>query len=237
MIYPIVAYGDSVLRKKAVDISVDYPNLKQLVDDMFETMKSSSGVGLAAPQIGLSIRLFLVDSIAILESYAEDDENDFEGEVGIRKAFFNAKIIQRAGDPWQYNEGCLSIPKIREDILRPEEIVIEYQDENFKTITETYSGLYDDAKTTVKETTIHDNNNGNLIGPNETYSGLYDNAKTTMKETMIHDDYTGNIKVRELSYVKNNDKTKTTLRQTLPIQDTTRNINNVNYKTNKNHGS
>ena len=141
MIYPIVAYGDSVLRKKAVDISVDYPNLKQLVDDMFETMKSSSGVGLAAPQIGLSIRLFLVDSIAILESYAEDDENDFEGEVGIRKAFFNAKIIQRAGDPWQYNEGCLSIPKIREDILRPEEIVIEYQDENFKTVTETYSGL------------------------------------------------------------------------------------------------
>lgn len=141
MIYPIIAYGDPVLRKKAIEISADYPSFPKLLEDMFETMKSSSGVGLAAPQIGLSIRLFIVDSISILESYAEEEDNDFEGEVGIRRAFINAKISSKSGEPWEYNEGCLSIPKIREDISRPEEVKLKYLDENFVEKEEVFYGL------------------------------------------------------------------------------------------------
>lgn len=141
MIYPIIAYGDPVLRKKASDISPTFENLQQLIDDMFETMHSSSGVGLAAPQIGLSIRMFVIDSIAIHESYAEEEENEFEGETGMRRVFINAKVISKQGEPWEYNEGCLSIPKIREDILRPEEITLQYYNEKFENQQETFTGL------------------------------------------------------------------------------------------------
>jgi peptide deformylase len=154
MILPIVAYGDPVLRKVARDIPQDYANLQSLVDDMFETMYAAPGVGLAAPQIGLDIRLFVVDSAYVLKKEegtpdideapvdADDEEdNQFEGEVGIKKAFINAKMLKEYGKSWPYNEGCLSIPGIREDVLRLDNIVIEYYDEQFNKYTEEYSGF------------------------------------------------------------------------------------------------
>ena len=132
-IYPIVAYGDPVLRKKAEDIGRDYAGLDKLVADMFETMYHCVGVGLAAPQIGLPIRLFVVD----WSPYDDEDESlsDF------KKVFINAKILESTGEPWKMNEGCLSIPRLREDVLRPEQILIEYFDEKWKLQREAYSGL------------------------------------------------------------------------------------------------
>jgi peptide deformylase len=143
MILPILAYGDSVLRKKAADITPVYEGLQQLITDMEETMHSASGIGLAAPQIGRSIRLFIVDTetaIKILEE-EKDDENQFKGEKFIKRVIINAKAVNKNGKPFSYNEGCLSIPKIREDIERPSEITLEYVDENFKKHKETFKGL------------------------------------------------------------------------------------------------
>jgi len=130
---PIIAYGDSVLRKKGTEITKDYPELNNLIENMFETMYGAHGVGLAAPQIGLSIRLFVVDAT----SFAEDEPalKDF------KKAFINAKIIEESGSKWSFNEGCLSIPDIREDIDRHESLTISYYDENWKHYEETYKGL------------------------------------------------------------------------------------------------
>src|SRR5437016_5293595 len=122
MILPIIAYGDPVLRKKANAVTTDYPGLKELIENMFETMYSASGIGLAAPQVGHSIRLFVVDTIAVLKNLNEEEEdNDFKGEIGFKRIFLNAKAVHKDGEPWLYNEGCLSIPKIREDIERPDE--------------------------------------------------------------------------------------------------------------------
>jgi len=132
MIIPIVAYGTPVLKQKAEDISTDFPNLKQLIEDMFETMYNASGVGLAAPQIGKSIRLFIVDG-----SPFADEEPDMED---FRKVFINPIILEESGEDWNFNEGCLSIPSIREDVSRQEKIRIRYQDENFKTFEEEYDG-------------------------------------------------------------------------------------------------
>ena len=130
---PIIAYGDPVLRKKASDIDKEYRNLDQLIKDMFETMYNAHGVGLAAPQIGLSIRLFVIDATP----FAEDDEQltDF------KKVFINAEILDEEGDKWNFNEGCLSIPDIREDVARHKTLTIRYCDENWQEHTETYSGL------------------------------------------------------------------------------------------------
>lgn len=144
MILPIHAYGDSVLRKKAAEITPDYEGLKELIADLQETMHSASGIGLAAPQVGKSIRLFIVDTVTALKHIAEDTEqkeNRFKGETGIQRIFINARQIHKNGTPWPYNEGCLSIPKIREDIERPEEITLEYLDENFRPHRETFTGL------------------------------------------------------------------------------------------------
>lgn len=144
MILPIFAYGDAVLRKKASEITQDYEGLKELIADLQETMHSASGIGLAAPQVGKSIRLFIVDTVTALKHIAEDTEhkeNRFKGETGIQRVFINAKQIHKNGTPWPYNEGCLSIPKIREDITRPDEITLEYVDENFKPHRETFHGL------------------------------------------------------------------------------------------------
>ena len=140
MILPIVAYGDPVLRKKAKEITKDYPKLKELVANMWETMYNANGVGLAAPQIGLPIRLFLVDTTPFSE---DEDLGEEEQKVlsGFKKAFFNAKIEEETGDEWAFNEGCLSIPDIREDVNRKDTIKITYQDESFKSHTETYDGL------------------------------------------------------------------------------------------------
>jgi peptide deformylase len=131
MIYPIVAYGDPVLKKKAKDITDKYPKLDQLIADMYETMYDSSGVGLAAPQIGLSIRLFVIDG----EPFEDDEVKDF------KQVFINAQIKEESGDLWKFNEGCLSIPTVREDVQRKQEVHIEFYDENWVLHKKTYTGI------------------------------------------------------------------------------------------------
>ena len=138
---PIIAYGTPILRKVAKDIDADYPELQQLIADMWETLAASNGVGLAAPQINRDIRLFLVDSALIFEGQEPGEEDEFPDGPGIKKVFINAKIKKLEGEPWPYNEGCLSIPKINEDVMRPETVVIEYLDENFQPHTDTYNGI------------------------------------------------------------------------------------------------
>ncbi len=139
MILPIRAYGDPVLRKKGQPIGKDYPELKELIDNMFETMYSASGIGLAAPQIGLDIRLFVVDIRPLAE---DEDYEDIADELkDFKKVFINAKILEEVGDSWKFNEGCLSIPEVREDVARRETITIEYFDENFEKHTETFSDI------------------------------------------------------------------------------------------------
>lgn len=143
MILPIVAYGHPVLRKVAEDITPDYPGLAKLIEDMWETMYASNGVGLAAPQINHSIRMFVVDSAQIFANMDEDErqESDYPDAPGIKQVFINAHVVEEAGDDWAYNEGCLSIPKIREDVNRAEEVTIEYMDENFQKHTKTFDGV------------------------------------------------------------------------------------------------
>jgi peptide deformylase len=141
MILPIVAYGNPVLRKIASDITPDYPNLKKLLDDMWETMYSSSGVGLAAPQINKNIRLFVIDSKQIFENQDDEDKGKYSDEPGIKETFINARIVALQGEEWIYNEGCLSIPKIREDVSRHQTVVLEYLNANFKIQTTTFSGI------------------------------------------------------------------------------------------------
>lgn len=135
MILPIIAYGDPVLRKVAVDVDANYPDLKKLIADMFETMENAKGVGLAAPQIGRSIRVFVVDG----SPFAEDDEHPELKEF--KKVFINAKIVEEKGDEWSYSEGCLSIPEIREDVKRQPTVKVRYLDENFKPHEEVLTGI------------------------------------------------------------------------------------------------
>lgn len=141
MILPIVAYGDPVLRKLCKDISPDYPELNKLMEDMWETMYNSSGVGLAAPQINRDIRLFVIDSIQILEDLDDSDKKEYVGDDGYKGVFINAHIVELGGKEWLYNEGCLSIPKIREDISRRETVTLTFQDENFSTHTKAFTGI------------------------------------------------------------------------------------------------
>ena len=141
MILPIVAYGAPVLRKKTADITPDYPQLDKLIADMWETMYASSGVGLAAPQINRDIRLFVIDSTVIFDNLEDEEKGKFPDAPGIKKVFINAHIKELSGNEWSYNEGCLSIPKIREDITRPESVTIEYMDEQFNPHTETFIGI------------------------------------------------------------------------------------------------
>jgi peptide deformylase len=141
MILPIVAYGAPVLRKVAQDITPGYPNLQKLIADMWETMYASNGVGLAAPQVNRNIRLFVVDSTHIFQNQDEEDKGKYPDEPGTKKLFVNAHIQEFTGEDWTYNEGCLSIPKIREDITRPEDVTITYLDENFDEHTETFTGI------------------------------------------------------------------------------------------------
>lgn len=141
MILPIVAYGNPVLRKNCEDISPDYPGLKELIDNMWETMYAAHGVGLAAPQVNKPIRLFVMDSRQILENLDEDEKEEYGDEKGIRQVFINAHVVETEGEEWPYNEGCLSIPKIREDVDRPETMRIRYVDENFREHEDTFSGI------------------------------------------------------------------------------------------------
>nr|WP_319571614.1 peptide deformylase [uncultured Draconibacterium sp.] len=133
MKYPVTVYGDLLLRKKAKTIEKDHPKLDEIIENMWETMYYSDGVGLAAPQVGLSIRLFVIDA-----SSGADEEPELEG---FKKVFINPEIIETKGDEWTMNEGCLSLPEIREDVNRPDEVTIKYFDENFEEHTETYKGF------------------------------------------------------------------------------------------------
>jgi peptide deformylase len=141
MILPIVAYGHPVLRKEGEFISADYPDLPKLIEDMWETMYASNGVGLAAPQVNKSIRLFVMDSTQIFEHMDEEDKGVYPDEPGIKQVFINAAVVEEDGDLWTYNEGCLSIPKIREDIKRYQGVTLKYLDENFKEHVKLFSGI------------------------------------------------------------------------------------------------
>jgi peptide deformylase len=140
MILPVIAYGDPVLRKKAKNIDKDYPNLLELIKNMRETMLNSYGVGLAAPQIGKAIRLFIIDTAPFAEN--EDlTEEEKKSLLGFNRVFINAIIVKEEGEPWMFNEGCLSVPGIHEDVSRKPIITIEYVDENFNKKTEVLKGL------------------------------------------------------------------------------------------------
>ncbi|HQO89838.1 MAG TPA: peptide deformylase [Chitinophagales bacterium] len=134
MILPVTLYGDPVLKKRAEDINADYPSLQDTIKNMWQTMYGASGVGLAAPQVGLSIRLFIVDT----EQLADKKNKDFKG---IKKAFINPTILEESGMEWKYEEGCLSIPGIREDVYRKPVVKIRYFDESFVEHTETYDDI------------------------------------------------------------------------------------------------
>ncbi len=140
MILPIVAYGDPVLRKMGKEIDQDYPNLKELIANMKETMYNASGVGLAAPQIGKAIRLFVIDA----SPFAEDDNLEEEEKATLKnfvRVYINPKILNEEGEEWTFNEGCLSIPDVREDVTRKSKVTLAYQDEDFTTQTEVLDGL------------------------------------------------------------------------------------------------
>ena len=140
MILPIVAYGDPVLKRVAEEIDEDHKDLDKLIQNMFETMENANGVGLAAPQIGQSIRVFIVDA----RPFAEDEEleDDERAELqNFRKVFINPIIIEEKGNDWGFEEGCLSIPNIREEVFRQSDIEIEYYTENWELVTEKYSGI------------------------------------------------------------------------------------------------
>jgi len=133
MIYPVVVYGHPVLRKVARDIDESFEKLEEFIEDMFETMNDSDGIGLASPQVGKDIRLFVVDA-----SPLEEDEPELKD---FRKAFINPQIVERTGEKSSFNEGCLSIPNIREEVIREPEIRIKYYDENFEFHDEVYQGV------------------------------------------------------------------------------------------------
>lgn len=140
MILPIVGYGDPVLRQVCEEITPEYANLKEIVANMFETMYNAYGVGLAAPQVGLPVRLFIVDTTP----FSEDEDLSKEEQEklnGFKRAFINAKMLKEEGEEWGFNEGCLSIPEVREDVYRHERITIEYYDEDFNKKTEEFDGM------------------------------------------------------------------------------------------------
>lgn len=141
MILPIVAYGADILRREGKDITPDYPNLSKLIEDMWETMYASNGVGLAAPQVNKDIRLFVIDSAQIFENQEDDEKGKYPDEPGTKQVFINARIKELNGEEWAYNEGCLSIPKIREDVMRKETVTLTYVDENFVPQEKTFNGI------------------------------------------------------------------------------------------------
>jgi peptide deformylase len=136
MYLPIVGYGDPILRKEAQPITPDYPNLKQLIDDMFETMYTADGVGLAAPQIDLSIQLVVIG----FRPY--DEATDTYGPEEERHVLINPEILEERGEKQYFNEGCLSLPELHEDVLRPEKILLRWLDENFEEHTEEIGGMF-----------------------------------------------------------------------------------------------
>jgi peptide deformylase len=141
MVFPIVAYGHPVLRKVADEITADYPALPKLIADMWETMYASAGVGLAAPQVNKNIRLFVVDTAQMFAGMKVAEREEYPDSPGVKAVFINAHIVELSGEEWSYNEGCLSIPKIREDIVRNEAVNLRYLDENFELHEREFNGL------------------------------------------------------------------------------------------------
>ena len=141
MILPIVAYGSPILRSVAADVNQEYDGLEKLLADMWETMYNSNGVGLAAPQVNKSIRLFVMNSVQIFENDTDGDTKDYTDKPGFKGVFINPHIESQDGDLWPYNEGCLSIPRIREDIMRNAAVTLNYLDENFEEHTDTFTGI------------------------------------------------------------------------------------------------
>lgn len=141
MILPIVAYGSPVLRKISKDIESSFPMLGKLIEDMWETMYASNGVGLAAPQVNRDIRLFVIDSEQIFKNLEDDEDGKYPDQPGFKEVFINAHIKELDGNEWAYNEGCLSIPKIREDVTRPELVTLQYINEKFEKVERTFSGI------------------------------------------------------------------------------------------------
>lgn len=140
MILPIIGYGDPVLRKKGEEVNENHPGLKEIIANMYDTMYNAYGVGLAAPQVGLSIRLFIVDT----NPFSDDEDLSKEEQEQLKdfkQTFINPVIVKEEGEEWGFNEGCLSIPEVREDVYRQEKITIEYYDEDFKKHTDVYDGL------------------------------------------------------------------------------------------------
>jgi peptide deformylase len=177
MILPIVSFGDPILRKMTQEIGKSYPNLKELVDNMFETMYAAPGVGLAAPQVGLSIRLFIVDATG----YSEDNPE----LNGFKKVFINAQIIEEEGEEWLFNEGCLSFPTLREDIYRKPKIRIQYEDENFEFHDEWYEGVI--ARVIQHE---YDHTDGIV------FVDHLSNLKKQLIKGKLNDIMTGNVEVK-----------------------------------------
>jgi len=141
MILPIVAYGSPVLRKVCNDIDAGFAGLEKLIADMWETMYASNGVGIAAPQVNKNIRLFIIDSEQIFKNMDEEDDENYPDEPGFKAVFINAHITELNGEEWSYIEGCLSIPKIREDVSRKESVTLSYLDENFESHIKTFNGI------------------------------------------------------------------------------------------------
>ncbi|MFY8111802.1 MAG: peptide deformylase [Flavobacterium sp.] len=140
MILPIIGYGDPVLRKVGEEVTTDYPNLKEVIANMYETMYNASGVGLAAEQVGLPLRLFVIDTAPFSDD--DDVESDDQKQLkSFKKTFINAKIIKEEGEEWGFNEGCLSIPDVREDVYRKPIVTIQYCEEDFVMKTEVFDGL------------------------------------------------------------------------------------------------
>jgi peptide deformylase len=140
MIVPIFGYGEPVLRKIGEELTPEYPNLQEIIANMYDTMYNAYGVGLAAPQIGLAVRLFVIDT----EPFSDSDDlskDEQEQLKGFKRTFINAVMLTEEGDEWGFNEGCLSIPDVREDVYRNEKITIEYCDENFNKKIEVFDGL------------------------------------------------------------------------------------------------
>lgn len=140
MIIPIYGYGEPVLRQVGTEVTADYPNLKEIIANMYDTMYNAYGVGLAAPQVGLAIRIFVIDT----EPFSDSDDltkEEHEKLKNFKQTFINAKILKEEGEEWGFNEGCLSIPDVREDVYRKEKITIEYYDETFTKKTEIFDGL------------------------------------------------------------------------------------------------
>lgn len=140
MILPIIAYGDPLLKKPSQDIPRDYPDLDGLIQNMFETMYQAKGVGLAAPQVGLNLRLFIVDGAPFADEEGDEPDPRAKGIDTFKQVFINPKIMEEFGEPWSFQEGCLSIPKIRENVSRKESVVLSYYNERWEYKEETFNG-------------------------------------------------------------------------------------------------